>query len=500
MVIQAVQNEVMKFSLLRRCLDSLQPPSGGDPEISSVVFDSRQVRPGACFVAISGTDIDGNDFVDAAVQAGAVAVVSERPDPSRGAAWLQVEDARKALGILSACFYDHPSARLQLFGVTGTNGKTTVSWMIHHLLEQKRPGAGLLGTIEYRIGRRVIPAVRTTPSSLEINMMLHQMLKGGAEHSVMEVSSHATCQDRVSALQFDRLVFTNLSQDHLDYHGTMEAYYEAKRKIFLDASADGKRPRRFVIGLDEYGRRLVSDLKALPVEILTVGETEEADLRLLSLHTEDFKTRTKFESPWGSAECTLPLLGRHNVLNALLAIGATVDNAQELQEAISAMERVPAIPGRLERIQSPKGAMLFIDYAHTPDALEQVLRILREQTVGTLSTVFGCGGDRDRGKRPAMGKAAAVYSHRVILTSDNPRSEDPQQILNDIRAGMLSDAEIQELPDRREAIQSAYETAGEGDVVLIAGKGHETRQELSHTIIPFSDHDCVMDLINQGGQ
>jgi len=458
-----------------------------DREVTGIAYDSRRLTPGMLFVAVPGRNVDGHDFINNALERGAVAVVCERNGfmPQR-ATKIKVADAREALAQLSVAFYQNPSSKLKVIGVTGTNGKTTVAFMVKHILETAGIRTGLLGTIRYEIGDRVIPAQRTTPEALEVQQMMAQMLKAGCQACVMEVSSHALEQKRVQGVEFDVAIFTNLTQDHLDYHGTMDRYYAAKKKLFTQPS--GGKKRAAVINIDDaFGTRLAQDH---PYQVrLTYGIDQAAELRATSIQLGREATRMTVETPRGRFSCALPLIGRHNVYNALAAVGAGLVLDVSLEIIQRAVPTFPPVPGRLENVALGQPFAVLVDYAHTDDALLNVLKTLREITPGRLLLVFGCGGSRDKGKRPKMGAVAAKWADHSIITSDNPRKESAAAIASQIEAGyrsVRSDGCRVEL-DRRRAIEESIRSAAAGDTVLIAGKGHETYQEFEDTVVPFDD-------------
>lgn len=461
-----------------------------DREVTGITYDSRRVTPGMLFVAVPGQHVDGHDFVLSAVDRGAVAVICQRNGfIQQRAAKIVVADAREALAQVAAAFYQHPAKKLKLIGVTGTNGKTTVAFILKHVLESAGIATGLLGTIRYEIGERVIPAQRTTPESLDIHQMLAHMVRAGCKACVLEVSSHALEQKRVFGLDFDVAIFTNLTQDHLDYHGNMESYYAAKKKLFNSvASAAPEKSKASVINIDDaFGARLAAETDAqVRVEY---GIEKEAAVRATQIQLGAEYTQMTIGAAAKSFACKLPLIGRHNVYNALAAVGAGL--ALEVEPAViqKALASVPPVPGRLERITYGQPFGVLVDYAHTDDALRNVLTTLREITRGRLLLVFGCGGSRDKGKRPKMGRVAAELADVAVITSDNPRKESAADIASQIQAGYRAvhgqDCRIE--LDRRRAIDEIIRLAQPGDTVLIAGKGHETYQEFEDTVVPFDD-------------
>lgn len=476
---------------LRQLLQSLatnEVEGSLDRQVAGLAYDSRRVSPGTVFFALPGQRTDGHQFINDAIERGAIAVVCERNGFSTARATkIVVPDARAALARAATAFHGQPSASLKVIGVTGTNGKTTVSFMVKSMLEAAGIPTGLLGTIRYEIGDRVIPASRTTPEALEIQQMLAQMVKAGCQACVMEVSSHALDQQRTLGVEFDVAIFTNLTQDHLDYHGTMDGYFAAKMKLFT-ALQHGVKRGVAVINIDDaYGERLNGN-REVTVK-LTYGLGEAARLRATAITLLPDKTRFQAEFEDRKLVCEMPLIGRHNIYNALAAFGAGLALKVDSRVLKRALKSLPAVPGRLERVTSAEAFNVFVDYAHTDDALEQVLNTLREVTPGRLLVVFGCGGNRDAGKRAKMGAVAARLADFTVITSDNPRREPPATIAQMIEAGyhgVRADGYRLEL-DRRRAIEELIDRAQPGDTVLVAGKGHETYQEFEDTVIPFDD-------------
>jgi UDP-N-acetylmuramoyl-L-alanyl-D-glutamate--2,6-diaminopimelate ligase len=472
----------------------------GDIEVHRIQYDSRNVDRGDCFVAMRGVGTDGHKFVKAAIERGAKVIVLERDDTLPDSYFMHahvvkivVPDSRKALALMSANYFGHPSSQLTMVGVTGTNGKTTITHLVKSILEAAGQRVGLIGTIEYKIGDEVIPASHTTPESLELNGILARMLSSGCQSVSMEVSSHALRQSRVHGIDFDVAVFTNLTQDHLDYHGTMDEYFQAKKILFENLSENAVAVTNCD---DEWGMKIVSAAKG---RAISYGVSEKADVRgtdiRLSLEGTTFNVRTgNKDYPVSST-----LVGRFNVYNILSAYSAGVALGFEHEKISLGIGNVKNVRGRFERIASPKGWTAIIDYAHTPDALEKCLRtvhdVLPRERRGRIITVFGAGGDRDKTKRPLMGKIAGELSDIAIVTSDNPRTEDPQRIIDEIVEGMPPKAAVTQEADRRSAIHSALRQARAGDVVLIAGKGHEDYQVIGKEKIHFSDREIVQDFI-----
>lgn len=476
---------------LRTILKSLADPlvSGTDEvEIDGVACDSRQIRPGYLFAAVSGNQQDGWKYVDEAINRGAVAVVSEHAENlRRNITQVQVRDSRLAAATVASTFYGNPSARLHVTGITGTNGKTTTSYMIRDIMRADGRNPGLIGTIEYAIGARSIPATRTTPDAMHLQSLLAQMAGAGCQSAVMEVSSHSLAQKRVHGVEFDVAVFTNLTRDHLDYHGTMEGYFEAKLELFKRLDGQSKQGVAVINVDDPWGNRLAG-MDWLRAHVLTCGFGREAMVRAGNVEMSAGGSEFSVWTTWGEVRIRTPLPGRHNVYNAVQAVAACGAAGVELDLMADALRRLSQVPGRLERVG---GRNVFVDYAHTDDALENALRTLREITGRRLIVVFGCGGNRDRTKRPAMGAVAAKLADFTILTSDNPRKETPISIIEDILKGYGRKDNVEVIEDRSEAIRKALSMARKDDTVLVAGKGHETYQELANTTIPFDDRKVV---------
>jgi UDP-N-acetylmuramoyl-L-alanyl-D-glutamate--2,6-diaminopimelate ligase len=448
-----------------------------DVEISGLAYDNRAVAPGTLFFCVRGLTRDGHDFaVDAAERGAAALVVDHRL--GLGIPEVLVRDVRAAMAPAAARFYGDPTSQLAVAGITGTNGKTTTAFVIRALLEAGGRRTGLLGTVTSVIGGVEHPVERTTPEAIDLQGTFRRMLDGGDVACAMEVSSHALELRRVDCVRFAVAVFTNLTQDHLDFHPTMEDYFQAKRRLFIDAA-----PANAVLNVDdEYGARLANELPAAITFSLERAATyRAADVRL-GLHGSEFTVI----GPEGELELSSPLRGRFNVYNALGAFAAARVLGVSSRTAADAMRTAGLVPGRFQPVEEGQDFAVLVDYAHTPDSLENVLEAARGLTTGRLHAVFGCGGDRDRGKRPLMGEIAKRLADRVIVTSDNPRSEDPQAIIDEILAG--SGTEVEHLVDRREAIEQAIAGAQSGDVVVIAGKGHEQGQEFeAGRKVPFDD-------------
>jgi UDP-N-acetylmuramoyl-L-alanyl-D-glutamate--2,6-diaminopimelate ligase len=455
--------------------------------VDHVTYDSRQVQPGSMFVAIRGLSADGNAFVDAACRKGAAVVVSEAP-PAAGVPWVRVADARIALAVFSAAVLGDPARSLRLVGVTGTNGKTTTAYLIDAALRAQGERVGLLGTVQYRIAERVAEAVRTTPESSDLQALFREMVDAGCSHAVIEVSSHSLELKRVHGCAFEVAVFTNLTRDHLDFHGDMDRYFAAKRVLFDTLlREDGT---AIVNADDDRGREIAATSRG---RVWTYGLDRPADLRARNVTLSLDGTRFHVDSPAGSFEVKTPLLGRFNVQNLLAAFGASLALGIAPDKALLGLRSLAGVPGRLERVDAGQDFTVVVDYAHTDDALKNLLETVRDLGPRRIITVFGCGGDRDKSKRPLMGAVASRLSDVVVVTSDNPRSEPPEAILEEIQRGMNErrQSERHVIVDRGEAIARALEMAGPGDAVVIAGKGHETYQVLRDRTIPFDDRQVA---------
>ena len=493
-------------------VEILEQEGNLEAEVLDVTDDSRMVRGGSVFVAMKGEKTDGHEHIGNAVIQGAVGIVLDRPIQSirqmvSGAAQsigvVRVQNSRATLGMLASQFHHHPSEHLQLIGVTGTNGKTTVTHLIKALLESGGQKVGVMGTVGSFIGPEYFSATHTTPGPVELQGFLAKMVASHINAAVLEVSSHALTLDRVKGCDFDLVVFTNLTQDHLDFHGTMEEYFHAKRRLFTEyiSGPDLKdRPKRAIINIDdEWGRRL---RESCQVPVWTYSLCSSADIRAkdisLTLQGSEFKA----ETPNGEISVRSPLVGEQNVYNILAAVGAGLAagiTPDCIQQGLASFENVP---GRFERLELEEGQdfTVIVDYAHTEDALARLLSVADTVKTGRIITVFGCGGDRDPGKRPQMGRVAAEKSDRVFLTSDNPRSEDPLAILQDIEHGFLtvpqvSRAKYRIIPDRGEAIWAAVKEARSNDIVLIAGKGHEDYQLIGAQRLHFDDREIAREAL-----
>ena len=457
-----------------------------DPEVSALTYDSRRVKPGSLFFALPGLQSNGTEFARMAAENGAAAVVSQSPITHCSCPVVQVPHAREAMADLAAAFHNHPDRSLRCIGVTGTNGKTTSTFLLKHLLDSASLHSGLIGTVKYVVGGEEIPAPRTTPESTDLQEIMARMREVGSKAVAMEISSHALVQQRARGIEFDAAVFTNLTQDHLDYHRTLDAYFEAKALLFEQLANQATKKGRAVINADDRHGHLLRERIGKRVKTLTFGRGVSADFRASAIRFDGNGTCFQLDAKKKSFLVRMPLIGLFNIYNALGALAAAVTCGTELRGAISALASAPQVPGRLERVPAKRNFHVFVDYAHTDDALRNVLQTVRGLNPARLITVFGCGGDRDRAKRPLMAAASEEYSDWTIVTSDNPRREDPEAILRDVIAG-LRGTRHESITDREAAIRHAIDIAGPGDIVLIAGKGHENYQEFGDRRIPFDD-------------
>ncbi len=456
-------------------------------DVSGITCDSRSVRHGNAFVAVRGQKADGADYIPDALEQGATVIVTDGPARiPRGVCHITVADCREALASLSANFYGRPSESMKVVGVTGTNGKTTVAYLVANVLEDANQEPGVIGTVEYRIADRVIPAARTTPEPPVLQSLLSKMKDAGCRSVVMEVSSHALVQKRVRSVDFDIAVFTNLTRDHMDYHKTQEEYYEAKAMLFRQLESAEKKRFAILNADDPFAARLADREAGIDATILTFGIEKSADISARNIDITHQGSAYEICSPWGRGKMDSKLLGRFNIYNVLAAFSICGALGIKTEVSLRSLSSARKVPGRLEQVYEGD-FNVFVDYAHTDDALEHVLSTLREITPNRLTVVFGCGGDRDRSKRPAMGRVAGKLADKCYLTSDNPRSEDPDAILREIEEGIGPGADYEVVEDRESAICMAIESARRGDVVLIAGKGHETFQEFANKTVPFDD-------------
>lgn len=484
---------------LFREIDIIKTKGNLASAISGISYDSRKVRQGYVFVCVEGYRTDGHAYVKAAINMGAAAIVAQKDvEVPEGIPLVLVRDSRKALAMMGAAFAGFPARKLKMVGVTGTNGKTTTAFLIEEIFKAAGHKTGLIGTIMNKIGDKVFPVTNTTPESLDLQLLLKEMVDSTVSHVVMEVSSHALELERVAGVEFDTAVFTNITQDHLDFHVTMENYLEAKKKLFSDLHrGSGKNGQKHgIVNIDDP--RAKDILEAVSGQIVTYGFKHECNIRACHINLQADGVTFDVLTPAGEITLVLHLTGLFNVYNALAAVAVGFVNDIDLKDIKIALESVKGVPGRLEKVDEGQPFTVFVDYAHTPDGLENIIKAAREFARGRIITLFGCGGDRDRTKRPIMGEIAARLSDYAVLTSDNPRTEDPLMILSEVENGVRRGADRTKyslIPDRREAINYAIKMAEPGDVVLIAGKGHETYQLVQDKVLHFDDREVASEIL-----
>lgn len=468
-------------------------------EITGISHDSRETKEGDLFVCIRGHNEDGHKFADEAVSKGARAVLVEKWLDIEGATLIKVSDSREALAILATQFYDCPSRYLNLIGVTGTNGKTTTTHLINSIYSVRDNKTGLIGTVGYKVGNKEFEGRITTPESIDLQRMMALMVDEGVKDAVVEVSSHAVKQKRILGCDFNIGVFTNLTQDHLDYHFSMEEYRRAKGRLFSFLGLNPKKnniPKAAVINLDDENAEYMMQQSA--VQVITYGIESNADIKARDIEIYPEGCKFIVESPWSNFELNLNITGRFSIYNALAAATVALLEGLNPNYIKEGLEKVKKVPGRFEKVDMGQDFLVIVDYAHTPDSLENVLATLKELSRGRIGVVFGCGGDRDEEKRPLMGKVSARYTDKIFITSDNPRSENPEKIIRDIVAGISDNETTYEVePDRRKAISNALNWANYDDVILIAGKGHETSQVFKDKVIEFDDRKVASDEIKK---
>jgi len=483
----------MKLSQLKKALPHARALHFHDREIKGITCDSRDAADGCLFVAIKGEEQDGHPFaVDACANGAAAIVVERKLDLPEDTPQIIVADTREAAALLSAKFYGHPSKLLSVVGITGTNGKTTTSWMLRSILESAAKWSGLIGTIHYQTGERLIPAKNTTPSPIRVNRMLAEMYQAGQECAIMEVSSHGLAQKRVEGIEFDAAVFTNLTDnEHLDYHKTFAAYRDAKTRLF-----ELLPPTAFAaVNIEDPSSGYIA--QRTRARVITYGVSREADVRSNVARSSMAGTRFELCTPNGSVDVSARFFGRYNVSNATAAAAAALYLGVNIEAIKEGLEQYAGTPGRLEVVDRGQDFSVLVDYAHSPDALANVLVTLREVAAGRIILVFGCGGRRDKTKRPKMGAIAKKYADHFIITADNSRTERTEEIIADIEAGVGGCEYCIVEPDRSAAIRLAIAEARPGDVVLIAGKGHETYQVLGNTAIPYDDRDKARQALHE---
>ena len=463
-----------------------------DVEVSALCFDSRKVKPGVAFVAVTGTSSDGHIFISQAVKAGAIAIICESipEETDKNVTYIEVENSAAALGLMAANYFDHPSAKLKLVGITGTNGKTTVATLLHQLFLELGYKVGLLSTVQNYVNKTIIPATHTTPDPLALNSLLNDMVLSGCDYCFMEVSSHALAQNRTEGLQFTGGVFTNLTHDHLDFHLTFDSYLKAKKSFFdgLDKSSFA------LVNVDDKNGRVMLQNSAAHQKTYGLKNMADFKARLIENHFSGLLLNIDNQEVW------FKMVGAFNAYNLLAAYGTALLLEQDKSKVLTILSRLNGAEGRFDYITSPNGIIGIVDYAHTPDAVQNVLSTIQEIRKGTeqVISVIGCGGDRDKSKRPIMAQVACDWSDKVILTSDNPRSENPEQIIKEMEVGVMPTNKRKALSivDRKEAIRTACHLARPGDIILIAGKGHEKYQEIKGVKYPFDDKQILTEFLN----
>jgi len=486
-------NELIGNQKILASSKNLQVPIWG------MAYDSRSVGQGFLFFAIEGFKTDGHLFIEKAIKNGACAVVIQKPvNIPENIAWVRVPDTRSALALLSAKFYGNPTHKLKLIGVTGTNGKTTTTHLLAAIYRSAGDKTGIIGTISNWVGDLELPVDKTTPESLDLQQLFSRMVEQGVKTAFMEVSSHALALRRVVGCRFKTALFTNISQDHLDFHQDMDDYLRTKAILFKMLNSEDKSEQRYaIVNCDDPGAGEI--LAASKVDVITYGLGEKAMVRATGIEVTSKGVSFLVVTPWGVSKVSLKITGLFNVYNALAALAAGGADGLPLEAMIESLQSVSGVRGRFEKVDRGQDYTVIVDYAHTPDGLEKVLKTAREITSGKLISVFGCGGDRDRGKRPLMGEIAARLCDLAVVTSDNPRTEDPLNIIADVQAGMngISGADYATIPDRRKAIAYALGRASAGDVVVIAGKGHENYQIIGNRKFPFDDREEVIKVLEK---
>ena len=484
---------------LKKLIENLHPYvpyDGDDVEIKSIENDNRKVINGSLFICIKGYTVDGHDFAQKAYESGAVAVIAERKLPLPIPV-IVVKDTKRAGSILADVFYQKPTQKLQLIGITGTNGKTTTSHLIDAILKEADQKTGIIGTMYTKIGEEIQETKNTTPEAVTLQKLFHQMVEQKVDTAVMEVSSHALVEGRVFGCDYDIAVFTNLSQDHLDYHGTMEEYKKAKGLLFtrLGNSFTSEKPKFAILNKDDATAKEYETITA--AHILTYGIDTDADIMAKNIRITAAGTSFDLHSPFGTHQVQLKMVGKFNVYNSLASIGAAIASNIPLEVTIKALEKVEGVAGRFETVNAEQNFSVIVDYSHTPDSLQNALQTVKEFAKKNVYVIAGCGGDRDKTKRPLMAKIACQEASYAILTSDNPRSEDPLAILKDMEAGVTGEQNYTIIADRKEAIRFAINQAKPGDVILIAGKGHETYQIIGSEVLDFDDRLVAKEAIEE---
>ena len=473
----------MRLTQLLRGVEVIAIKGDKNIEVDNIYYDSKQLRRGGLFFSVKGTKLNGADFIDEAIERGALCIVSENDFITyKNICKVLVKDVRRTCAVIASNFYEHPSNKMSVIGITGTNGKTTTLHMVEAILKYAGRKCGTIGTISYNIGDRSIPAVNTTPSAIMLQMLLNEMVKASIPYCAMEVSSHSIHQNRIDGIRYKRAIFTNLTREHLDYHKDMEDYFCAKKRLFEILDREGK---AIVNKDDEYGSKLIDTVKD---RVMTYGIRSDADITAFDIESSISGLSFKVRTPKGVMSIRSELIGEYNIYNMLAAVALAITEDIGQREIEAGLKGFKGAPGRMQRIENKKNFSVFVDYAHTADALQKVLSALKPLANRRIITVFGCGGDRDRMKRPEMAQVASALSDFVIITNDNPRSEDPKSIADEIIKGLPGDfKDFKVSLDRQDAIELSLDMAKDEDIVLIAGKGHEKYQIFKDTVLDFDD-------------
>lgn len=473
----------LKLNTLLHYLHPYLPIEGANPEITSIENDDRLVKPGSLFICIKGYTVDGHDFAKSAEKNGAAAIIAER-NLNVNIPVVIVKDTNRTMALLADFFYGHPSHNIYLIGVTGTNGKTTISHLIEHIFSEQAINVGLIGTIHTKISGNVVLSKNTTPESLALQKTFKQMLDEGVQTAVMEVSSHALVEGRVHGCDYDIAIFSNLTQDHLDFHKTMDEYKHAKGLLFSQMGNTFNKPKYAILNIDDFASK--EYIASTAARVITYGVTNRADFQAVNIKMDVTGTSFDLISPFGVYSIQMKLVGLFSVYNTLASIAATAISGIPMKRIIEILEKVKGISGRFESVDIGQNFSVIVDYAHTPDSLKNVLKTIKQFAKKRIFVIVGCGGDRDKTKRPLMAKIACQFATDAVFTSDNPRSEDPQCIIKEMEAGVIGENFIS-IIDRRKAIEYVINKAQSDDVVLIAGKGHETYQQIGRKKYPFDD-------------
>lgn len=494
----------MKLKELLKLIPGKKVSNFKNYDISGIAYDSRKVRENYIFVAIKGTKLDGHNFIKDAIDRGARVVFVEKKELliPQDITQVVVEDTRKTLAFISSIFYKNPSDKLKVVGITGTNGKTTTSYILRAILTENKKKCGLIGTVMYQIGERKISSINTTPESLDLQELLSQMVEEKCSHAIMEVSSHGLDQGRINLIQFDAGIMTSISpHEHLDYHKSFKNYLKTKLGFFGKYLSESKKERKVgIVNMDDpYAKYFIDELKKNNIECITYGKNKKATIRLIDFKVSHKGNYLKVEKDGKIYEFSTPLVGRGNIYNTLASLSYAFFEKIPVEDIKRGLKNIKEVPGRFEFIDEGQPFSVIVDYAHTHQSLENLLVSVRDLNPKRIILIFGCGGDRDRSKRPLMGKISVKMADIVIITSDNPRSEDPMDIIRDIEKGIVwwRKGKCRIIPDRRNAIKEAISLAEEGDYVVIAGKGHETYQILKDTVIPFDDREEARKFIRE---